>query len=160
MSQVVLTVLFHAERILLVQEAKARVYGTWNLPGGRVEAGEGLIEAALRETQEEAGIAVALHGLMSIHQGLAFSDPSVSVTRFVFVGAPSDPREARLKTQADEHSLRAQWFELSELASLPLRNGLVRDMAELAACKPALLPLSGLRVDFRSTPGALPGARP
>ncbi|MFM8437065.1 MAG: NUDIX hydrolase [Candidatus Kapaibacterium sp.] len=31
--------------------------GQWSLPGGRMEAGETIVEAALRETEEEVGIA-------------------------------------------------------------------------------------------------------
>jgi 8-oxo-dGTP pyrophosphatase MutT (NUDIX family) len=32
--------------------------GRWNLPGGRIEAGEASTEAAMRETLEEAGLRV------------------------------------------------------------------------------------------------------
>jgi ADP-ribose pyrophosphatase YjhB (NUDIX family) len=149
MSMVVLTVVQHEGRTLLVQEAKERVFGTWNLPGGRVEPREGLAEAAVREAQEEAGVALSLRGLMLIHRGQSISDATQSVTRFIFVGALRDPHSHTLKSQADEHSLRAGWFSRSELAQLPLRNPHVREMIELAALEPVLLPITALRAHFR-----------
>jgi 8-oxo-dGTP diphosphatase len=46
--------------VLLVQRASAPGRGRWSLPGGKVEPGETLLEAAHRELQEETGIAAAL----------------------------------------------------------------------------------------------------
>lgn len=47
-------------RILLVQRAANRTWlpGYWELPGGRVEAGEQLERALVREFREEAGLRV------------------------------------------------------------------------------------------------------
>ncbi|WP_243123220.1 NUDIX domain-containing protein [Thermaerobacter sp. FW80] len=39
--------------------------GTWELPGGQVEAGEALDEAIQREVLEETGVAIRLIGLKS-----------------------------------------------------------------------------------------------
>ena len=51
-------------RFLLVQERK---HGqTWSLPAGRVESGESIAEAAVRETLEEAGVPVLLDGILRI----------------------------------------------------------------------------------------------
>ncbi|MHB8439421.1 MAG: NUDIX hydrolase [Acidimicrobiales bacterium] len=45
-------------RLLLVRRAQAPHAGLWSVPGGRVEWGEALIEAARRETLEETGLDV------------------------------------------------------------------------------------------------------
>lgn len=55
------------EEVLLV---KTNMEG-WTLPGGQVEVGEDLIEAAIRETQEEAGIIVDVVVLGSVHANLS-----------------------------------------------------------------------------------------
>ncbi|TWF75029.1 ADP-ribose pyrophosphatase YjhB (NUDIX family) [Pseudonocardia hierapolitana] len=54
--------------LLLVRR---RDSGAWELPGGRVDVGESAVEAAVRETAEEAGLRVRITGLVGL-----FSDPA------------------------------------------------------------------------------------
>jgi 8-oxo-dGTP diphosphatase len=54
-------------RLLLVRRCDS---GMWELPGGRVDIGETAVEAAVRETAEEAGIRVLVTGFVGL-----FSDP-------------------------------------------------------------------------------------
>ncbi|MGY1746949.1 NUDIX domain-containing protein [Blastococcus sp. SYSU D00695] len=54
-------------RLLLVRRCDS---GAWELPGGRVDVGETAVGAAAREVAEEAGIDVAVTGLVGV-----FSDP-------------------------------------------------------------------------------------
>jgi 8-oxo-dGTP diphosphatase len=51
-------------RLLLVRR---RDSGVWELPGGRVDVGESAIDAAVRETVEEAGLAVRITGLLGLY---------------------------------------------------------------------------------------------
>ena len=44
------------ERVLVVQRGKEPLLGKWSFPGGRVEMGETLVQAALREAKEETAI--------------------------------------------------------------------------------------------------------
>lgn len=48
----------HGSRVLLCQRAIEPGYGLWTLPAGFMENGETTVEAALRETREEAGALV------------------------------------------------------------------------------------------------------
>ena len=49
---------FDEETVLLLKRAGSHGAGTWAPPGGWVEAGEGLLDAAEREVFEEVGLAV------------------------------------------------------------------------------------------------------
>ena len=46
------------ERLLLVRRGHGPAAGEWSVPGGRVETGETLAEAVVREVAEETGITV------------------------------------------------------------------------------------------------------
>lgn len=56
--------LFEGGKVLLAQRGRGWRAGAWSLPGGRVEPGETLAEAALREAHEEIGVTAALHGFV------------------------------------------------------------------------------------------------
>lgn len=53
-------------RVLLCKRAIEPRYGYWTLPAGFMENGESTAEAAIRETQEEAGANIRLHDLFSL----------------------------------------------------------------------------------------------
>ncbi len=55
------------ERVLLLRRAIEPGYGKWVFPGGYVDRGEVVEEAAIREAREEAGLVVRLDGLVGIY---------------------------------------------------------------------------------------------
>jgi 8-oxo-dGTP diphosphatase len=59
-------VIFRGGKVLLGQRGKAPLRGVWSLPGGRVEAGETVFQAASRELLEETGIEADLQGIVDV----------------------------------------------------------------------------------------------
>jgi ADP-ribose pyrophosphatase YjhB (NUDIX family) len=53
---------FRAGRVLLIERAKPPAKGLFTFPGGRLEPGETMAEAVLRELAEETGITAELAG--------------------------------------------------------------------------------------------------
>jgi len=53
--------------LVLVRRAIEPGYGKWVFPGGYVDRGEPLIDAAVREAREECGLIVRLDGLVNIY---------------------------------------------------------------------------------------------
>ncbi|ADV60602.1 NUDIX hydrolase [Isosphaera pallida ATCC 43644] len=116
----VLVVVRRGDQFLVVQERKHDQ--TWYLPAGRVEPGETLAEAAVRETREESGVEIELEGLLAIDH-----TPSLwggSRLRVIYLARPKDDRPP--KAVPDQHSLRARWVNLEELDGLPLRSDEVK----------------------------------
>ncbi len=83
-----------AEEVLLIRRAGEPFRGSWALPGGFVDEGETLAQAAARELAEETGLRVPASGLV---QAGAFGDPgrdprgwTVSVAFAARAGAEED----------------------------------------------------------------------
>ncbi|MFZ9886030.1 MAG: NUDIX domain-containing protein [Myxococcota bacterium] len=129
------------ERFLLVEEHERR---GWYLPGGRVEPGETLLEAAVRETREEAGIAINVESLLRIeHTPKAEGRTRI---RAVFVARPVD--DSPPKAEADEHTLGARWFTVEELETLTTRGPDVSSYVQQVVRGGPLAPLSLLGYDI------------
>src|SRR5439155_5133407 len=81
-----LVVVRRGHRFLLTQEQK---YGsTWSIPGGRVEPGESLANAAVREVFEETGVPVQLDGILRVeHSPGSKTDPGCRM-RVLYTGTP------------------------------------------------------------------------
>ncbi|EAQ11313.1 8-oxo-dGTP diphosphatase [Maritimibacter alkaliphilus HTCC2654] len=55
-TQAALAVVLREERVLLVRRANPPDAGLWGYPGGKVEPGETVEQAAVRELHEETGV--------------------------------------------------------------------------------------------------------
>ena len=132
-----LVVVRKGDQFLVVHERK---HGQgWYLPAGRVEPGESFAEAAIRETLEEASIAIVLDGVIRIEHS-PYADGARM--RVLFTAHPADHRPP--KSEPDEESLGAAWVTLAELENLPLRGDEVRDLFEYVATGRAVYPLAVL----------------
>ena len=85
---------FQDNRILLT---KRNDFEVWCMPGGKVESGETVVEAALRETYEETGLEVKLTGLVGV-----YSMPKSKAWCNLIVSFTAYPRGGNLKLQESE----------------------------------------------------------
>lgn len=59
-------VCFHHDAVLLIRRGKEPRRGEWSIPGGAVEVGEAIRDAALREFAEECGGEIELRELVDV----------------------------------------------------------------------------------------------
>jgi NAD+ diphosphatase len=121
----VAVVLEHEGRYLFACRAHAPAQGAWDFPGGFVDPGESLEEAACRELREELGIALApteLRYLFSSHNRYPFASVLYRTADVYFgvrLGAPP-------VLQCSDDVSEARWWSLQELPEPALSFDTVR----------------------------------
>ena len=102
---VVGTVPEHGGRLLLCRRAIEPRYGYWTLPAGFMENDETVAEAALRETQEEAGARVELGAPFSM-----ISVPRVNQVHVFYLA-----RLGALEFKPGEETLEVRLFDQADI---------------------------------------------
>lgn len=107
-----------AERLLLVRRGRGPAAGDWSLPGGRVEAGETLADAVVREVEEETGLEAVCGPLLGWVERI--DDPH----HFVILDFTVDVLEGR-DPEAGDDAAEARWVPFSEISELNVVPGLI-----------------------------------
>lgn len=116
--------IFHHKRLLLLLRSRPSKgeTGFWELPGGRMNAGERYEEAVKREVFEETGLRIKVIKPLTVFD--AVRDHSTQVIGITFLCALEEgPDPLRL---SDEH-LEARWVPVDQLDSVKLIPGLKRE---------------------------------
>jgi ADP-ribose pyrophosphatase YjhB (NUDIX family) len=93
------------DRIVLVRRAIDPGYGKWVFPGGYVDRGEPVLEAALREAREETGLEIRIDRLVNIYS-YAGRAPIIIVYAATMIGG---------NLACDDEGLEAGFFAPEEL---------------------------------------------
>jgi 8-oxo-dGTP diphosphatase len=62
------------DKVLIVQRAREPSFGMWTVPGGMVDLGERLQEAAAREVREECGIEIEVGPVVEVIDNIVHDD--------------------------------------------------------------------------------------
>jgi ADP-ribose pyrophosphatase YjhB (NUDIX family) len=104
--------------VLLIQRGRAPLEGRWTVPGGRVEAGERLPDALVREVREETGVLVRPGPLLLVVDPVE-RDPRGEV-RYHFVILDYLCEWLEGEPQAGSDAAAARWVRRSELKGYDL----------------------------------------
>jgi 8-oxo-dGTP diphosphatase len=103
--------------ILLIRRGRGPAEGVWSVPGGRVEAGETLAEAVVRELHEETGLVGVCEGFVGWVERMVEGHHYVILDFSVTILSDLEP-------VAGDDAAEAIWVPLAEVADLKLANGL------------------------------------
>lgn len=105
------------DQILLVRRGRGPAQGEWSVPGGRVETGETLAEAVVRELAEETGLTGICDGLAGWVERVGDGYHYVILDFHVTIMDSAEP-------VAGDDAAEVAWVPLSVVSEMKLVEGL------------------------------------
>ena len=116
--------IFRNGKVLVVRRARKPALNLYTLPGGAVEAGETLVEAAIREVREETSLSIEPVALAGHREVIARDDEGKVERHFVILCFASRwlAGEPVLSDELDD----SRWVDPSELGNYRTTDGLAK----------------------------------
>ena len=112
------SIIIEGDRVVLVKRAHPPIQGHWSIPGGVLEVGEMVREAAVREAREETGLIVEPGELLGVYDRI-LRDPGQRVQyHHVLIDFLCRAVGGELLAASDATEVR--WFTREELPALNL----------------------------------------
>ena len=105
-------------RVVLVKRAHPPIQGQWSIPGGVLEVGEFVREAAIREAREETGLIVEPGQLLGVYDRVLRDAENRVQYHYVLIDFLCRAVGGELLAGSD--AAEARWFTREELPALNL----------------------------------------
>jgi 8-oxo-dGTP diphosphatase len=111
-------IIIEEDRVLLVKRARPPLQAQWSIPGGALEVGELVREAAAREAREETGLIVEPGELLGVYDRVVRDAKQRVQYHYVLIDFLCQRVGGEL-TAADD-AAEVRWFRRGELPALKL----------------------------------------
>ena len=111
-------VIIENARVLLVKRAHPPLKAQWSIPGGVLEVGEMVREAAIREVREETGLIVEPGDLLGVYDRVLRNAEQRVQYHYVLIDFLCRPAGGEL--QAADDATEVRWYTCEELPVLRL----------------------------------------
>lgn len=105
-------------RLLLIQRAHEPSKGLWSFPGGRLELGETVFEAIIREVREETSLDIEPLAIFQVYVWITRDD--TGRIRFHYLVNYVQCRYLSGEPHPSSDALQVHWADEADLARLPM----------------------------------------
>jgi ADP-ribose pyrophosphatase YjhB (NUDIX family) len=130
--------LLDGDRVLLVQRGRPPQVGRWTVPGGGVDVGETLEEAALRELREETGLGCTLGPVVEVLDRVLRDEAGKVEYHYVILDFLGTAPTGELQAASD--CADARWVAIGELGTYETTDGLLPVIERARAMRAAGAP--------------------
>ncbi len=109
-------VVIESDRVLLIKRASAPGKGLWAIPGGVIEAGETICEAAKRELKEETNLDAKITGVIHVDQIIERDIDGRVRYHYVLIDVLATDVKGEIRASSD--ALEVKWFSIDEALRL------------------------------------------
>ncbi len=111
------------EQVVLVRRGREPLLGQWSIPGGVVELGESLRQAAAREAEEETGLQVEIGEVLEVFESIVLgTEPNADKAQYHYVIIDFLCRTKSGELRAGGDALEARWVKRDQLAELKVSD--------------------------------------
>jgi ADP-ribose pyrophosphatase YjhB (NUDIX family) len=130
-------VVFKEDRILMVKRANEPNKGKWSIPGGGIELGETVYEAARREVREECSIEIEIERVLDSADTIVRDEKGRIKYHYVIIDLLARYTDGGIEAQSDAEE--CGWFTPEELAGLDItptlramleRQGIIKSVSK------------------------------
>ncbi len=111
-------IIIRSGQVLLIRRGQAPLLGEWSVPGGVLECGETLRQAAVREAREETGLQVEAGELLGVYERVIRAEDQRVRYHYVLIDFLCRPVSGEIMAASDAAEVR--WCTPEELPGLKL----------------------------------------
>jgi 8-oxo-dGTP diphosphatase len=126
-------VICRGDDILLVRRGRGVEAGSWSVPGGRVQFGESLHDAVIREVREETGLDVTVERFLGWVERFG-DDPAPY--HFVILDFAAELADANALPAPGDDAADVQWMPRVEMNRVKLVAGLADFLEQVGVVGP------------------------
>lgn len=130
-----------AERVLVVQRGREPSLGRWTLPGGAVDLGERMRDAAAREVCEECGIEIEVGDVVGVLDNIVLDEDGA--VRYHYAIVDFAARYVSGQLAPNEELTGAAWItpaQFGEYNVAPKAQAVLRQALRVVAGQPGAVP--------------------
>jgi ADP-ribose pyrophosphatase YjhB (NUDIX family) len=108
-------------RVLLIKRGREPDKGLWSVPGGVIKLGEGVRDAAVRETMEETGVKVDVLEPLCVVDKIVYD--KLGKIKFHYIAIDFHAKFVGGKLNPSSDILDAKWVRLADVEKFNLTKG-------------------------------------